>query len=163
MLEQIRSREGVAIKDRFLESIRRWYTDYREKNGKFPELPSEEEGGSKTIHTFLQVQQSPINQIEAPPSAASATRSKPKKVVSSNVWIFIKNFISIGSQETGSPSAQRPVSAAPPPPVKASGRKNKEDDKPKGVDLAPSQWTDDILKETHRYNGTTFVDLRKKW
>ena len=85
MLEQIRSREGVAIKDRFLESIRRWYTDYREKNGKFPELPSEEEGGSKTIHTFLQVQQSPINQIEAPPSAASATRSKPKKVVSSNV------------------------------------------------------------------------------
>ena len=85
----------------------------------------------------------------------------PKRLSQVTSEFSSRIFISIGSQETGSPSAQRPVSAAPPPPVKASGRKNKEDDKPKGVDLAPSQWTDDILKETHRYNGTTFVDLRK--
>ena len=37
------------MKERFLHTIRRWYIDYRDINGKFPEMPQEEEGGSKVI------------------------------------------------------------------------------------------------------------------
>lgn len=58
--------------------------------------------------------------------------------------------------QTGASSPQ-PPSAPSAPVVVKSGRKKTEDDKPKGVELAPSQWTDDIVGETNRYNGNPFV------
>ncbi len=47
-----RDKDGAAIRESFLEQIRRWYIDHRELNGKFPDLPPEDEGGSKMIYTM---------------------------------------------------------------------------------------------------------------
>lgn len=47
-----RHKEGAAIRETFLAQIRRWYIDHRETNGKFPDLPAEEEGGSKLIYSM---------------------------------------------------------------------------------------------------------------
>ncbi len=81
MLHQIRVRDGVAIKDRFLESIRGWYVDYKDKNGKFPELPSEEEGGSKLIHAFLQSQLAAARaEATGSPAATGRNAAKVRKV-----------------------------------------------------------------------------------
>ncbi len=47
-----REKDGAAIRETFLEQIRNWYIDHREQSGKFPELPTEEEGGSKMIYSM---------------------------------------------------------------------------------------------------------------
>jgi hypothetical protein len=47
-----REKDGAAIRETFLEQIRTWYIDHREQNGKFPDLPAEEEGGSKIIYSM---------------------------------------------------------------------------------------------------------------
>lgn len=47
-----REKDGAAIRETFLEQIRTWYIDHREQNGKFPELPAEDEGGSKMIYSM---------------------------------------------------------------------------------------------------------------
>lgn len=47
-----RDKDGAAIKETFMAQIRRWYIDHREMNGKFPDLPPEEEGGSKIIYSM---------------------------------------------------------------------------------------------------------------
>lgn len=46
---EMRFRDGIAIKEHFLESIRHWYMEYKTKHGKFPEIPAEEDGGSRAI------------------------------------------------------------------------------------------------------------------
>ena len=46
-----REKDGAAIRETFLEQIRTWYIEHREQTGKFPELPAEDEGGSKTIYS----------------------------------------------------------------------------------------------------------------
>lgn len=47
-----RDKDGAAIRETFMAQIRRWYIDHREMNGKFPDLPPEEEGGSKIIYSM---------------------------------------------------------------------------------------------------------------
>lgn len=47
-----RDKDGAAIRESFLEQIRRWYIDHREHSGKFPDLPAEDEGGSKLIYNM---------------------------------------------------------------------------------------------------------------
>lgn len=49
--DRIRDKDGAAIRETFLSQIRRWYTEQHESNGKFPDLPAEEEGGSKIIYS----------------------------------------------------------------------------------------------------------------
>ena len=50
--DRARDKDGAAIREQFLEQIRRWYIDHREQNGKFPDLPPEDEGGSKMIYSM---------------------------------------------------------------------------------------------------------------
>ncbi len=47
-----RDKDGAAIRESFLEQIRSWYIDHREQSGKFPDLPAEDEGGSKMIYSM---------------------------------------------------------------------------------------------------------------
>ncbi len=47
-----RDKDGAAIRESFLEQIRTWYIDHREQSGKFPDLPAEDEGGSKMIYSM---------------------------------------------------------------------------------------------------------------
>lgn len=47
-----RDKDGAAIRESFLEQIRRWYIDHHENSGKFPDLPAEDEGGSKIIYNM---------------------------------------------------------------------------------------------------------------
>lgn len=49
---RMKTSEGASVRERFLSQIRRWYIDYRDANGKFPDLPPEDEGGSKVIHSM---------------------------------------------------------------------------------------------------------------
>lgn len=58
--ERARIKEGAAVRENFLAEIRRWYIEYRDANGKFPDLPPEDEGGSKIIHTM------PVAPAESP-------------------------------------------------------------------------------------------------
>ncbi|XP_065679936.1 dynein regulatory complex protein 11 isoform X2 [Hydra vulgaris] len=47
--EKIRDLEGVDIKERLQDQIRQWFIESRDATGKFPEYPSESEGGSNAI------------------------------------------------------------------------------------------------------------------
>lgn len=58
----LKSKEGSAVRDGFLQKIRRWYNEYREVNGKFPDMPPEEEGGSILIYNTPIV---PVEQAQA--------------------------------------------------------------------------------------------------
>ena len=63
--ERLRIKEGPIMRERFLHTIRRWYIDYHDQNGKFPEIPPSEEGGSKTILKLDTASAPPIH-IEIP-------------------------------------------------------------------------------------------------
>lgn len=66
----LRVKEGAAVRDGFLQRIRRWYIEYRDVNGKFPDLPGEEDGGSKNIYS------TPIMPNETNLNNAAASSSK---------------------------------------------------------------------------------------
>lgn len=62
----LRIKEGAAVRDGFLQRIRRWYIEYRDVNGKFPDLPPEDEGGSKAIYDTPDVPAEPVTGTSAP-------------------------------------------------------------------------------------------------
>ncbi|XP_046446993.1 dynein regulatory complex protein 11-like isoform X2 [Daphnia pulex] len=105
-----RDKDGAAIRESFLEQIRTWYIDHREQSGKFPDLPAEDEGGSKMIYSMND-----------------------------------------GPSETPVPVVVKKKDAAPPMAKTSSSMKRAEEDRPKGVDMAPSQWLENIVHENQKY------------
>ncbi|KAI9564892.1 hypothetical protein GHT06_008633 [Daphnia sinensis] len=105
-----RDKDGAAIRESFLEQIRRWYIDHREHSGKFPDLPAEDEGGSKLIYNMAD------RPVETP------------------VPVVVKKKVT-----------------APPMAKTSSSMKRAEEDRPKGVDMAPSQWLEKIVHENQKY------------
>jgi hypothetical protein len=76
------------MKERFLNTIRRWYIDYHDLNGKFPEIPLEEEGGSKTILK--------LETTSAPPIHIEIPNPQTKKVIifsNSIIHELLMNYI----------------------------------------------------------------------
>ncbi|KAI5642820.1 ATPase family associated with various cellular activities (AAA) domain-containing protein [Phthorimaea operculella] len=57
MEEQLRKQHGVRLNEQIGDELRRWIQEYYERTGRFPEFPSEEGGGSRTMFSrqaFLQ-------------------------------------------------------------------------------------------------------------
>ncbi|KAJ2953495.1 hypothetical protein O0L34_g1093 [Tuta absoluta] len=49
MEEQLRKQHGVRLNEQIGDELRRWIQEYYERTGRFPEFPSEEGGGSRTM------------------------------------------------------------------------------------------------------------------
>ena len=75
--QSLRMKEGAAVRDGFLQKIRRWYIDYRDLNGKFPDLPPDDEGGSKVIYETPSV--APAEPVAAAVSSALSGAAKKVK------------------------------------------------------------------------------------
>ena len=53
--EEIREKEGDEIVEKMKEEIRKWFQDDKDETGKYPEYPSDDEGGSGAVfHPELQ-------------------------------------------------------------------------------------------------------------
>ncbi|KAL1129138.1 hypothetical protein AAG570_013669 [Ranatra chinensis] len=49
--EKIKTSQGAKMMERMVDEVRTWFMSYRNQTGKFPDLPSEEAGGSAVIFT----------------------------------------------------------------------------------------------------------------
>lgn len=47
--DDITQKQGVILSQEIADEIRQWFRDYHGINGKFPEYPSEEMGGSRHL------------------------------------------------------------------------------------------------------------------
>lgn len=47
--EEITQKQGVILTQEIADEIRQWFKDYQVRNGKFPEFPSEDNGGSRHL------------------------------------------------------------------------------------------------------------------
>lgn len=47
--DEITHKQGVALSQEIADEIRLWFKDYQITNGKFPEYPSEDNGGSRHL------------------------------------------------------------------------------------------------------------------
>jgi hypothetical protein len=47
--EEITQKQGVVLSQEIADEIRQWFRDYQMRNGKFPEYPSEDNGGSRHL------------------------------------------------------------------------------------------------------------------
>lgn len=47
--DEITQKQGVALSQEIADEIRLWFKDYQITNGKFPEYPSEDNGGSRHL------------------------------------------------------------------------------------------------------------------
>ena len=47
--EELRTKEGEEIEEEMKEQIRKWFFEDRDDQGKFPDYPSDDEGGSASI------------------------------------------------------------------------------------------------------------------
>uniref|UniRef100_A0A672LY53 IQ and AAA domain-containing protein 1-like n=1 Tax=Sinocyclocheilus grahami TaxID=75366 RepID=A0A672LY53_SINGR len=72
--ESVRSVDGPDIKESLQEQIRQWFLECRDATGKFPDLPSPEDGGSASIFA----QKTP-EQVAAEFGAKEEEREKKKK------------------------------------------------------------------------------------
>lgn len=49
--DQLRAQHEVKITEQIEDELRRWIKEYYERTGKFPEFPSEEAGGSRSMYS----------------------------------------------------------------------------------------------------------------
>lgn len=47
--DEITQKQGVVLSQEIADEIRQWFRDYQMRNGKFPEYPSEDNGGSRHL------------------------------------------------------------------------------------------------------------------
>lgn len=47
--EEIKSKQGATMSEDMADEIRKWFCEYLERTGKFPDFPSEEAGGSRHL------------------------------------------------------------------------------------------------------------------
>lgn len=148
--ERLRIREGPIMKERFLNTIRRWYIDYHDLNGKFPEIPLEEEGGSKTILKLETTSAPPIH-IEIPNPQTKKVIIFSNSIIHELLMNYIKKVIIIiilfcfTLKENPPPVTSKAAGVVP--------RKRAEEDKPKGVEMSPSLWLENIVQENQKYYG----------
>lgn len=63
------------------------------------------------------------------------------------------NFLARNLKKKNSISLSAKKDAAPPMTKTSSSMKRAEEDRPKGVDMAPSQWLENIVHENQKYYG----------
>ncbi|XP_047113172.1 dynein regulatory complex protein 11 [Schistocerca piceifrons] len=73
--EKIMSKRGATMKEEIADEIRNWYIEYEKETGKFPEIPSEESGGSALIFQ----RQGAESEISKSTTASSVKSKKGKK------------------------------------------------------------------------------------
>lgn len=47
--DAIKKKHTVPLSEEIADEVRKWFKEYHEKTGKFPEFPSEESGGSRYL------------------------------------------------------------------------------------------------------------------
>lgn len=72
--DEISKKQGVALSEEIADEIRIWFKDYQGRQGKFPEFPSEDDGGSRYVLS-RQATESEISRS----SAVSSRDSKKTK------------------------------------------------------------------------------------
>lgn len=48
-MKQIQKHNSSAIIQEIKDQVRKWYVSYKQRTGKFPEIPSDDSGGSAAI------------------------------------------------------------------------------------------------------------------
>ncbi|KAG6454726.1 hypothetical protein O3G_MSEX008840 [Manduca sexta] len=77
--QQLRTQHGVRINEQIGDELRRWIKEYYERTGKFPELPSEEAGGSRTMYSRQGTNVDSELSKSSPVSSRDSKRSKDSK------------------------------------------------------------------------------------
>lgn len=49
--EQLKAQHEVRINEQIGDELRRWIREYYDRTGRFPEMPSEESGGSRAMYS----------------------------------------------------------------------------------------------------------------
>ncbi|XP_075036492.1 dynein regulatory complex protein 11 isoform X1 [Mixophyes fleayi] len=125
--DTIRESEGLDIKETLKDQIRQWFIECRHATGKFPDLPEEEDGGSKVIFA----QKTP-EEVAAELAAKEEAKDKKKK----------------GKKEKGKKKGKKEKDKA-----KGKKGKGKEQEEEPGWKMSPSQFLPGITSANHTYEG----------
>ncbi|XP_069360695.1 IQ and AAA domain-containing protein 1-like [Maniola hyperantus] len=77
--EQLRAQHGVKINERIGDELRRWISEYFERTGKFPDLPSEDSGGSRAMFSRQGTGMDSELSKSSPVSSKDSKKSKESK------------------------------------------------------------------------------------
>ncbi|KAJ0173492.1 hypothetical protein K1T71_010641 [Dendrolimus kikuchii] len=77
--EQIRTQNSAKINEQIGDELRRWIIEYYDRTGRFPEMPSEEAGGSRTMYSRQGTGADSELSKSSPVSSRESKRSKESK------------------------------------------------------------------------------------